>query len=198
MSAMGRVTLRVAALGLSAVIVLGAASCGGDNDDQAVQTTTTSVAPSPVTLTDGPGAFAVIDGVGRFTTFLGVVEQAGLSETLGVGGPWTVFAPDDAAMNALDDETREVLRTDTAAARTFVLAHVLAGVWRDVDLLTLDGLTLTSQAETTLTFAVVDGTIAILTEPEGEVVVEPLSLEAANAVVHAVGVPVWAPERNPG
>jgi len=121
------------------------------------------------------------------------VGAAGLDETLAVGGPWTVFAPDDEALASLDPAVIDELRGDPEAARAFVLAHVVGGVWRGPDLLTLDGQTVTTEAGTTLSFALIDGIVTIAGEPEGTVTVEPLSLEAANAVIHGVDRPLPPP-----
>lgn len=170
-------------------------ACSGESDrSENSDSTTTSVAPSPVTVIEGPGALDVIGDTGRFGTFLGLVEEAGLTETVAVGGPWTIFAPDDAALAALDPGVLEVLREDAEAARSFVLAHVVGGVWRGADLAGLDGQTLTTEAATTISFVLTEGVITISGEPEGGVVVEPLSLEAANAIIHAVGRPLPPPE----
>ena len=188
--------------GVAAIVALGAiafvvSACSGDSDTTAsgpgADSTTTSVAPSPVTLTDGPGADVVIEDAGRFDTFLELVGVAGLTDTVRLGGPWTLFAPDDAALETLGASVIDELRTDPDAARTFVLAHVVAGVWRSADLETLDGQTLTSEAATTLSFTVTDSVVNISGEPEGVVTVEPLGLEAANAVVHAVERPLPRP-----
>lgn len=178
---------------LAAALALGTVACGSDPEDAGPATTTT-VAPSPVTLIEGPGAVEIIEGAGRFSEFLGLVEAAGLGDTVAVGGPWTIFAPDNAALESLDPAQLEALRSDATAARAFVLAHVVAGVWRGPDLLTLGGQTLTTEAATTMSFAVNDGVITIEGEEEGAVVVEPLSLESANAVIHAVNRPLPAPE----
>lgn len=179
-------------------IALLATACSGDGDTDSAgpsseTTTSTTVVPSPVTITDGPGAGTVIADAGRFGSFLELVEIAGLGDTVGLGGPWTLFAPDDAALDTLDAAVLNELRRDPDAARTFVLAHVVAGVWRSADLETLNGQTLTSEAATTLTFTVSDTVVSISGEPEGVVTVEPLGLEAANAIIHAVDRPLPQP-----
>lgn len=178
----------------SALLLLAVPACSSDGEQGDVTASTTTVARSPVTLTEGPDALVVITGTGRFSTFLGIVDAAGLTDTVAYGGPWTVFAPDDQAMTSLGEDQLDALRDDAEAARAFVLAHVVGGVWRGPDLLTLDGQTVTTEAATTISFAVADGAITIVGEAEGVVAVEPLSIEAANAVIHAVDRPLPAPE----
>ena len=182
---------------LTAVVGFSLVACSSDDEPTAAgndtETTTTTVVPSPVTITDGPGAGVVISDAGRFGTFIDLVGIAGLGDTVGLGGPWTIFAPDDAALDTLGANVLDDLRSDPAAARAFVLAHVVAGVWRSADLPALNGQTLTSEAATTLSFALTDGVVTITGEPEGAVTVEPLGLEAANAVIHAVDRPLPRP-----
>jgi len=173
--------------------LLAAPACSDDASEDAATASTTPFTPSPVTLVDGPGAVGTMAGADRFGTFLGLVDEAGLGDLVGVGGPWTIFAPDDAALAALDPTTLDGLRRDPPAARSFVLAHVVDGVWRTDALLGLDGSSLTSEAGTTLAVSVLNGTINLSGEPEGAVTVDPIDLPAANAVIHAVSAPLAPP-----
>ena len=64
---------------------------------------------------------------GDFTTLLAAVEAAGLTETLQDGGPFTVFAPTDAAFAALPDGTVDALLADIPALTDILLYHVVSG-----------------------------------------------------------------------
>ena len=66
---------------------------------------------------------------GSFTTLLAAVDAAGLTETLKGEGPFTVFAPTDAAFAALPDGTVEdLLKPENRDMLTAILTyHVLAG-----------------------------------------------------------------------
>jgi uncharacterized surface protein with fasciclin (FAS1) repeats len=66
-------------------------------------------------------------GAGSFNTLLAAVEAAGLTETLRVGGPFTVFAPTDAAFAKLPEGTVAALLKDKEKLRSILLYHVLAG-----------------------------------------------------------------------
>lgn len=73
---------------------------------------------------------------GDFTTLVSAVEAAGLAETLQGDGPFTVFAPTDAAFDALPEGTVEALLQDPdGALRDILLFHVAAGEILAVDVL---------------------------------------------------------------
>ena len=62
---------------------------------------------------------------GRFTTLIAAVTAAGLADTLATGGPFTVFAPTDAAFAALPPGTVDSLLADIPALQNVLLYHVL-------------------------------------------------------------------------
>jgi transforming growth factor-beta-induced protein len=65
----------------------------------------------------------VLDG--RFTTLIAAVTAAGLADTLATGGPFTVFAPTDAAFAALPPGTVNSLLADIPALQNVLQYHVL-------------------------------------------------------------------------
>ena len=73
---------------------------------------------------------------GRFTTFTALVKRAGLSDTLAGRGPYTVFAPTDAAFARLPKVTLRALAADKAKLRAVLLHHVLKGSVPASELLT--------------------------------------------------------------
>ncbi len=64
---------------------------------------------------------------GDFTTLVTAVQAAGLEETLRGEGPFTVFAPTDAAFDALPEGTLEALLDDPDALSDILLYHVVDG-----------------------------------------------------------------------
>jgi uncharacterized surface protein with fasciclin (FAS1) repeats len=64
---------------------------------------------------------------GSFKTLLTAVKAAGLAETLQGSGPFTVFAPTDAAFAALPAGTLDGLLKDPAALKKILLYHVVSG-----------------------------------------------------------------------
>ncbi len=64
---------------------------------------------------------------GRFTTLMRYVDRAGLADTLSNWGPFTIFAPTDAAFARLPLRTTTALLADTARLRKLLLYHIFVG-----------------------------------------------------------------------
>jgi len=64
---------------------------------------------------------------GQFKTLIAAVNAAGLADTLRSGGPYTVFAPTDAAFAKLPAGTVEALLKDLPKLRQILKYHVLSG-----------------------------------------------------------------------
>ncbi|MBW4965374.1 fasciclin domain-containing protein [Pseudoalteromonas sp. CR1] len=77
---------------------------------------------------------------GSFTTLVAAVKAAGLVDTLKGKGPFTIFAPTDAAFSKLPDGTVEMLlKPDNKDKLTAVLTyHVVAGKVMAKDVVKLD------------------------------------------------------------
>jgi uncharacterized surface protein with fasciclin (FAS1) repeats len=94
----------VAAFSLSAFVPL--ASAGATNERNIVQTAVAA---------------------GQFKTLVALVKQAGLAGALQGKGPFTVFAPTDAAFAKVPKATLAALKHDRAKLRAVLLYHVLKG-----------------------------------------------------------------------
>jgi uncharacterized surface protein with fasciclin (FAS1) repeats len=64
---------------------------------------------------------------GKFKTLASLLKKAGLAGTLQGKGPFTVFAPTDAAFAKVPDATLEALGQDKAKLRSVLLYHVTKG-----------------------------------------------------------------------
>ena len=64
---------------------------------------------------------------GNFSTLVTAVKAAGLVETLKGAGPFTVFAPTDAAFAKVPKATLDGLLADKAALTKVLTYHVVAG-----------------------------------------------------------------------
>jgi uncharacterized surface protein with fasciclin (FAS1) repeats len=64
---------------------------------------------------------------GTFTTLTSLLKQAGLARTLEGTGPYTVFAPTDAAFAKVPKATLERLAKDRTKLRAVLLYHVASG-----------------------------------------------------------------------
>mgnify|MGYP005832201151 CR=1 FL=1 len=66
-----------------------------------------------------------------FSTLVTAIQAAGLEETLSGEGPYTVFAPTNAAFEKLPAGTLESLLADKEALTKVLTYHVVSGnVWR--------------------------------------------------------------------
>ena len=120
----------------------------------------------------------LLQGDGRFSTLLGAIEQTGLAETLTSPGPVTLFAPTDAAFEALPPEQLEAILGDSATLERLLLYHVVDGDMMAADM--TEGPILTFEG-TEINVATADSGLTF-----NEASLEGEDLVASNGVVHAV------------
>ncbi len=66
-------------------------------------------------------------GAGKFKTLVAAVKAAGLVDTLKGKGPFTVFAPTDAAFAKIPEEKLQALLKDKKALTAILTYHVVPG-----------------------------------------------------------------------
>ncbi len=115
------------------------------------------------------------------TTLVAAVTAAGLVETLKGAGPFTVFAPTNAAFAALPAGTVDgLLKPESKATLTKILTyHVVAGAVKAADL--KDGQKVKTLQGEELTVAIKDGKVTI-----NGANVTAADLTGSNGVVHVV------------
>jgi uncharacterized surface protein with fasciclin (FAS1) repeats len=85
------------------------------------------------------------DSAGQFKTLTKLLTRAGLVSALQQPGPFTVFAPTDAAFKKVPKSTLNVLLHNTAKLKAVLLYHVVSGKVTSADVVklssakTLDG-----------------------------------------------------------
>ena len=126
-------------------------------------------------------------GAGTFTTLVAAVTAAGLVETLKGPGPFTVFAPTDAAFAALPAGTVEDLlkpenKDKLAAILTY---HVGPGKVLAADL--TEGMKAASVQGDELTFTLADGAKV------NGAVISTADIEASNGVIHVIDSVILPP-----
>ena len=168
---MNRIAARTL-LALTGSMFLGAA-CGDDDGDKVAE---------PNTITD-------IDVAGAdFSTLEAAVVAAGLAETLAGPGPFTVFAPTNAAIAKLPAGTLDTLLADTAALAEILKYHVVSG---RVDAATVVTLTQAATLQgADVTIAVVDGKVIL----NGSVMVTMTDIAADNGIIHVIDGVLLPPE----
>lgn len=127
-------------------------------------------------------------GAGSFTTLVAAVQAAGLVDTLKGEGPFTVFAPTDAAFAALPAGTVEnLLKPENKDMLTAILTyHVVPGKVMSTDL---------SEG---LKAATVNGKEVTITLEGGAkvngAVISTADIEASNGVIHVIDSVILPPE----
>ena len=105
--------IKIAAAGSMAALLF-LAGCSSSSDEPAAETTTSAAATPSETMseeamTEAGTIVEVAQGAGTFETLVAAVTAADLVETLSGEGPFTVFAPTDAAFAKLPKGTVEEL-----------------------------------------------------------------------------------------
>jgi uncharacterized surface protein with fasciclin (FAS1) repeats len=118
-------------------------------------------------------------GAGQFTTLASLLDKAGLVDTLAGGGPFTVFAPTDAAFAKVPEATLDALAADPAKLKSVLLYHVVSGRAVAADVVKI------SSAKTlqgnSVAIKVVDGSVFV----DGAKVTTP-DVMASNGVIHVI------------
>jgi transforming growth factor-beta-induced protein len=116
---------------------------------------------------------------GQFNTLASLLTKAGLVDTLSTSGPFTVFAPTDAAFAKVPKATLDALAANPAQLKSVLLYHVVSGQVTAADVVkltsakTLDGRSVAIKA--------VDGSVYVdqakVTAPD---------VAASNGVIHVI------------
>lgn len=130
---------KVKLVALALVASISFAACGSDSES----TESTEAAATEETAAEAVAAgdiVAVASATEGFTTLVAALTAAGLVETLQGEGPFTVFAPTDAAFAALPEGLLEkLLLPENIAVLTSILTyHVVSGMVMSADIMAGD------------------------------------------------------------
>ena len=121
------------------------------------------------------------EGSDTFKTLTKVINDAGLADALREDGPFTIFAPDDAAFAKLADGELERLSKDKKSLAALLNYHVLTG--RAINSVELGNMTSAKTAAgPEITIESADGTIKI----NGAVTVVKADIMTTNGIIHVV------------
>jgi uncharacterized surface protein with fasciclin (FAS1) repeats len=132
-------------------------------------------------MAHGKNIVQVATEAGSFQTLLAAVQAAGLAETLQGEGPFTVFAPSDAAFAKLPAGTVESLLADRAALASVLTFHVVPGRVAAADIVQAGGATPRTVNGQPLDIQVRDGKVWV----NGAQVVT-ADVAASNGVIHVI------------
>jgi uncharacterized surface protein with fasciclin (FAS1) repeats len=125
-----------------------------------------------------------------FKTLVAAVQAAGLVETLKGEGPFTVFAPTDAAFAKLPAGTLdELLKPESKDKLTSILTyHVVPGKVMAADVVKVDSAKTAQGAEVAIT---VEGANVKVNEAN----VTATDIECSNGVIHVIDAVILPPEK---
>ena len=175
--------IKIAAAGSMAALLF-LAGCSSSSDEPAAETTTAAAAPSDAMTEEAMEVGTIVDVASAnedFETLVAAVGAADLAETLSGEGPFTVFAPTDAAFEALPEGLLDaLLLPENKDVLTSILTyHVVSGE-------------VTSDQVTAGDVDTVEGEAITITTPDGKVVlndsaeVTAVDVDASNGVIHVI------------
>lgn len=162
---------------------LALAGCTSDSGETSTSPSpTTSASPMDTMATQAAGTIVdVAAGNPDFSTLVAAVQAADLTSTLNGEGPFTVFAPTNAAFEALPPGLVDaLLKPENKEVLTQILTyHVVPGEVMSADVepgkvKTVEGQDLTIAVED-------DGTVTV-----NGATVEKVDIEASNGVIHVI------------
>jgi len=132
----------------------------------------------------GMGTMDVVDtaiNADDFNTLVTAITEADLVEALKAEGPFTVFAPTDAAFAALPEGVLDGLLENTDELRNVLLYHVVSGKVMAEDVVGLDGEMVETLFGEDVMVKVEDGMVYI-----NDAQVVTTDIEATNGVIHVI------------
>jgi uncharacterized surface protein with fasciclin (FAS1) repeats len=120
-------------------------------------------------------------GTGQFTTLVAAVNAAGLGEILMGKGPFTVFAPTDAAFAKLPAGTVEALLADREKLTKILTYHVIPGKVTSGDIVAAGGASAATVNGQQLSVVLRDGKVYV-----GNAQVIAADVGASNGVIHVI------------
>lgn len=177
--------IKIVAAGF-AVASLALVGCTSNDDStaDASPTAATSAPASPTdAMTDEASAGTIVDVAAanpEFSTLVAAVTEAGLAETLSGEGPFTVFAPTNAAFEALPEGLVDaLLLPENKEVLTQILTyHVVAGEVMSTDIQPGDVATVEGED---ITITTEDGGVQV-----NGAMVSTADVEASNGVIHVI------------
>ena len=182
-------TISIAAVALAGALSL--AACSSSSDDMAAAPAASAAASDSMAEMDEPMAAGDIVDIASttdgFATLTAAVTAGGLVETLKGAGPFTVFAPTDAAFAALPAGVLDalLLPENKDALVKILTYHVVAGKVMAADVTDGDVATVEGQ---NVTLSTADGVTV-----NGAKVVQ-ADVVTSNGVIHAIDAVILPPD----
>ena len=181
---------------ISAFVLVGVitASCGQKKEAESTEMAdSTTVAMDTTAVVETPNIVGVAAGNADFSTLVTAVTSAGLVETLSSDGPFTVFAPNNAAFAKLPAGTLDsLLKPESLNKLQAILKyHVVAGKFDATTV--IDAInknngkyTVTTVQGGTIALSLKDGKVMLTDANGGTATVILADVAASNGVIHAI------------
>ncbi|MFN4297515.1 MAG: fasciclin domain-containing protein [Brevundimonas sp.] len=179
--------------GVSAAALLALSACNSGEDATETAMTEGAVAEQPATPAAGGTVVEVAQGNPEFSTLVEAVTAADLAGTLNGAGPFTVFAPTNAAFEKIPAADRQALmQPDQREALQGILTyHVVPGRLTAADIASQaqannGAAELTTVQGGTLTLRESNGQWVITDENGNTSTIAMADVAASNGVIHAI------------
>ncbi len=159
----------------------------GCSSDETSDTTTTTKAPaSTTTTTQAPASNKTLVEIASsnpdFSTLVDLVGKAGLADALSGPGPFTIFAPTNAAFAKVDKATLDALAADPTGKLADVLKlHVVKGKIMAADAVKASGTSIETLGGGKLKVDAMGGTVTV-----GGAKVVKTDIVGSNGVIHVL------------
>ena len=122
------------------------------------------------------------------STTVDLVKQAGLVDTLKSAGPFTVFAPNNAAFDAVPKDLLSKVSGNNDLLKTVLTYHVVPGTYTSADLRAManSGETLKTVQGAVLSFKIVDNKVTINDVAGQSIEIETADIVSSNGVTHVI------------
>ena len=152
---------------------------GPEGETQNNPTPTTTTQPTQATQNDSNTIVDIAVDNENFSTLVTALTAADLVDTLSSDGPFTVFAPTNAAFETLPAGTLESLLNDKEALTNVLTYHVVSGEVMANEVVNLTSATTVQGQSVTIT---VDGSTVMI----NDATVTTADIEASNGVIHVI------------
>jgi len=181
-----RLWRRIGVIGATVCLALTLAACGGDGG---AENTAADSEPASVSVPDTASLWSVLQTDDRFSTLATAIDSAQLDSQLTAGGPYTLFAPTNAAFERLPEGTVDALLTDRQdRLRTILLYHVVDGRLRSPSIPRAD--TIATLGGSGLPVSRADTSVTV----GDDIPVLAADIETANGIVHVIDGVLRPPE----
>ena len=127
----------------------------------------------------GQSIAALVSGNSQFSTLLTALNAAGLTEEFTTGGPYTVFAPTNAAFNKLPSSELNAILGNLSELTNLLQNHVISGTYNQPELGKLPAALMLNGKELPLSTS--GGNLTI-----GGVTVTSTPIQASNGVIYPI------------